>query len=76
MDRSRIRCGDTREEERCRRDFDRPREEERAAELWWEWAPNGPIPKLRCGDTREEERCRRDFDRPREEERAAELWWE
>ncbi|PIL18209.1 hypothetical protein P775_20845 [Puniceibacterium antarcticum] len=57
-------------------EFTATREEEWAAELWWEWAPNGPIPKLRCGDTREEERCRRDFDRPREEERAAELWWE
>ncbi|KMK66656.1 hypothetical protein IMCC21224_111513 [Puniceibacterium sp. IMCC21224] len=65
------RRGDAREEERRRRSFERPREEERAFDTdGTMWAPN-----VWCGDTREEERCRRVSDRPREEERAAELWW-
>ncbi|WP_372833941.1 hypothetical protein, partial [Puniceibacterium confluentis] len=69
------RCGDTREEERCRRVIDRPREEERAAEPLWEWV-QWDRSRKGCGDTREEERCRRVIDRPREEERAAEPLWE
>ncbi|MEZ0468344.1 hypothetical protein C6W91_17350 [Phaeobacter sp. SYSU ZJ3003] len=50
-----MRCGDTREEERCRRS------EQHLAK--WEERPNvsasGSDPGMRCGDTREEERCRR-----------------
>jgi hypothetical protein len=50
-----IRCGSTREEERCRRSEQHP--------VKWEERPDvsasGFEPGMRCGDTREEERCRR-----------------